>query len=173
MPNNHRITHSSSLHHKRMARLGPLALLAAAVAALGGCGGDPLLVVGRVDVSVDANTTLVVDFPVATTLVRSPRAINTSVAGDCTVTRDAFDVVIARDESSAGLHTLHVTSTTASVEIDGDTYEAATADGACFIEASAMDASYGTVTFDVDCTLRDGAGGSVSAVGTLTLEGCH
>jgi hypothetical protein len=143
------------------------------VAALAGCGGDPLIVVGSVDVEVETDVTLVVDFPVATTLVRSPRAINANVAGECTVTRDGFDVVISRDEASAGLRSLHVSSEGASVDIAGVSYTALESDAGCFIDVRASDPGYGTITFDIECTLSDGAGGSVTAVGALGLEGCH
>lgn len=155
------------------ARLSSCFVLSSLVTALAGCGGDPLVVVGHIDVEVAADVTLIVDFPVATTLVRSPRAINANVAGECTVTRDGFDVLIARDDSSTGLRSLSVSSEGASVDIGGVTYSALESDAGCFISTRSSDASYGTVTFDIECTMDDGGGDSVTAVGAMTVEGCH
>ena len=155
-----------------LVRLSSCLAAGSLVASLAACAGDPLVVVGHIDVEVAADVTLVVDFPVATTLVRSPRAINANVAGECTVTRDGFDVLIARDESGTGLRRLSVSSEGASADIGGVTYSALEADAGCFIEARESNARYGTVTFDIECTMDDGEGASVTAVGALTVEGC-
>ena len=152
--------------------VGRAMVLGGAVAALAACGGDPLVVVGSVDVNVSADVTLIVDFPVATTLVRSPRAINANVAGECTVTRDGFDVSISRDEDGTGLRSVHVSSEAVGVDIGGVSYTALEGDG-CFIDVRASGPGYGTITFDIDCTLSDGAGGTVTAVGALGLDGCR
>ncbi|MBK6578532.1 MAG: hypothetical protein IPG17_20515 [Sandaracinaceae bacterium] len=153
-------------------RLSSLLVTGGLVATSAACGSDPLIVTGRVDVAVSPDTTVVVDFPTATTLVRSPRAINTSVAGECTVERDFFSVIVSRDEASTGLRNVHISSDEASVDIGGVVYSGLEGVG-CLIATRVSDPGYGTITFDVDCALDDGEGNTVSAVGALSFEGCH
>ncbi len=149
------------------------ALFGVLVSGVAGCGGDPLIVTGSVDVTVSANMVVSVDFPTATTLVRSPRAINSNVAGECSVTSEGFGVVISRDEESDGLRSLRVSSSQASVDIGGVTYTGLEENAGCLIRARSMSANYGTVSFDIDCLLDDGTGESVTAVGVLSFEGCN
>lgn len=153
-------------------RLSSVLVTGGLVATSASCSPDPLIVTGHVDVTVSSDTTLVVDFPTATTLVRSPRAINASVAGECTVERDFFSVIVSRDEESTGLRSVHVSTDEASVDIGGVVYSGLEGVG-CFIETRVSDPGYGTITFDVDCALDDGEGNTVSAVGALSFEGCH
>lgn len=153
-------------------RLSSVLAAAGVVVVSSACGEDPLVVTGRVDVTVATDLTLVVDFPTATTLVRSPRPVNANLAGECTVERDAFSILIASDESSTGIRSFRVSSDEASVDIGGVTYTRPVGVG-CLIETRASDPGYGTITFDIDCALQDEEGDSVSAVGALSFEGCH
>jgi len=163
----------SNLRLLPLRRLSSVLAVGGLVATSASCAPDPLIVTGSVDVIVSADTTLVVDFPTATTLVRSPRATNARVAGECTVERDSFTIVVSRDEASTGLRNLRVSSEEASVDIGGVVYTGLEESAGCLIATRISDPGYGTITFDVDCVLEDGEGNSVSAIGALAFEGCH
>lgn len=163
----------SILRSLTVRRLSSVLAAGGLVVTASACGEDPLLVTGRIDFTVSSDVTIVADFPTATSLVRSPEAINANVAGECTVDRDAFSVVVSRDESSTGLRNFRVSSEQASVDIGGVTYTGLESSAGCLIATRASDPSYGTITFDVDCTLDDGAGNGIAAIGALTFEGCY
>lgn len=154
-------------------RLSSVLVAGGLVAATSACAEDPLVVTGRLDFTVSPELTVTADFPTPITLVRSPRAINANVAGECTVEPDSFSVVVSRDESSTGLRSFRVSSDQASVDIGGVTYTGLEESAGCLIAVRTSEPGYGTITFDVDCTLDDGAGVGVTAIGALTFEGCH
>ena len=147
-----------------------------ATAGLGCKGSDALLVRGDIDVVVDVNTTLQVDFPDDTRLVRSPVATDGRVAGVCnidgSVNPATFSVSVHRTPSTDPIvESLTVRDDLVQVTIQGELYEAApgtTCDISTLYIDSDRELSVGVV---VDCAVTGNAG-TVTVVGELHFDGC-